>query len=291
MYRETIKHVVKLLIYFLIYQVVFSFVGFACAALFAAFTGDVSVDNLIQSVSDGATMTSLMGNYATDGMAWGLLMSSLATMWHITHFGYFKFGKQPFSQVKGNVMLFSVVLVFASMLVFNLIAQWAGLSNEMELQMRALSRNAVGVLAIAVAGPILEEMLFRGAIQGYLMRKYKNPWVGILVASFVFGLIHMNPIQVFYATMLGVVFGWIYYRTGSLMPVVIGHVLNNSLAAMMMYSGLDAEERALSYSSEVTILIVSSVVAVVVAWLINKKQPAVPVPWSDASDDNSIIEG
>jgi membrane protease YdiL (CAAX protease family) len=121
------------------------------------------------------------------------------------------------------------------------------------------------------------------------MRKFSNPWIGILAASLVFGLIHVNPIQVFYATMLGIVFGWIYYRTGNLMPVVIGHVLNNSLAAMMMYFGLDAEEKALSASSEITLLIVSSVAAVVTAWLINRIQQDI-IPWYDATDKQQATE-
>lgn len=289
MFRETVKHVVLPVLYFMLYQFVFSFVCYMAATGYAVCTGGVSVDEILNLVSNGASMTSLMGNYTTDAMAWGLLLSSLATMWHLTHFGYFNFGKQPLNKVKGGVMALSVVLVFLAMLVFNIIAQWAGLPDEMEVQMNALSKNVVGVLAIAVAGPILEEMLFRGAIQGYLMRKFSNPWVGILAASLVFGLIHVNPIQVFYATMLGIVFGWIYYRTGNLMPVVIGHVLNNSLAAMMMYFGLDAEEKALSASSEITLLLVSSVAAVVTAWLINRIQQDI-IPWYDATDEQQATE-
>ena len=131
--------------------------------------------------------------------------------------------------------------------------------------------------------PILEEVLFRGAIQGYLMRKY-NPTVGIVVAALVFGLIHMNPIQIFYATCLGLVFGWMYYRTCSLMPVIIGHVLNNSLAVITMIMGAEEEEALMSLTDKVAVIGGSLLAAVALMYLINRLQPAVPNPWRGIGD-------
>ena len=47
-------------------------------------------------------------------------------------------------------------------------------------------------------------------------------------------LMYNNPAQIPFAFLLGMMFGWLYYRTGSLLPGIIGHVLNNSVAAITM---------------------------------------------------------
>lgn len=236
-------------------------------------------------------LTDNMSNPESPFFAWsislGLFMSSLTMLWHLCHFGYFNFGKSPFRQVKANVMLASVVLIFCSMAMFNYLAQLTELPDQLALQMAQMAKNLFGVFAIAVLGPILEEVLFRGAIQGMLMRRFNNPWVGIVLASIIFGVIHINPIQVFYAFCLGMVLGWLYYRTGSLMPSIIGHVLNNSLAAFTMYLGIEDTEIMLEVerSTEVISFILLAVVAVVMLYFINKKQPVVPVPWRAVGDE------
>ena len=207
------------------------------------------------------------------------------------HFGYFKFGKEPFKQVQGNVMLLSVVFIFCAMAVFNYMAQAVELPDNLEVQMTQMARNICGVLAISVLGPILEEVLFRGAIQGFLMRKFSNPWVGIVIASAIFGIVHLNPVQVFYAFFLGLVFGWLYYRTGSLMPCIVGHVLNNSLAALTMYFGIEEVEivEEMGMVSEVMSVALLVAVAACMVYLINAKQPAVPQPWRGVGDDDDEL--
>ena len=44
---------------------------------------------------------------------------------------------------------------------------------------------------------------------------------------------------------LGMIFGWLYYRTGSMLPGIVGHILNNSLACinMMLYGNATIEEQ------------------------------------------------
>ena len=66
--------------------------------------------------------------------------------------------------------------------------------------------------------PLVEELLFRGAIQGYMLREGMKPLNAILIASAIFGTVHMNPIQVPFAFAIGLIFGWLYYSTGSVIP-------------------------------------------------------------------------
>lgn len=282
--KDSVIRIVKLLVYYAIYQFVFTYLAMIICGVYY-----LSVNGMPPEGVEG--IHKVIAGANSPVFAWavslGLLCSSSMCLWHLMHFGYFKLGKEPFKQVKGNVMLLSVVFIFCSMAVFNYMAQAVDLPDNLEVQMAQMAKNICGVLAIAVVGPILEEVLFRGAIQGFLMRKFNNPWVGIVIASAIFGLVHMNPIQVFYAFFLGLVFGWLYYRTGSLMPCIVGHVLNNSLAAFTMYFGIEEVEIAgeMSAVSEAISIAMLAAVAVCMVYLVNAKQPAVPQPWRGVGDD------
>ncbi|MDR2936752.1 MAG: CPBP family intramembrane metalloprotease [Rikenellaceae bacterium] len=93
------------------------------------------------------------------------------------------------------------------------------------------------ILTTVIAASILEETLFRGIIQEGLFRKYE-PWISIVVSAVIFGAIHVIPQQVVAASLMGLVLGYIYYKTRSLLSVVILHAVNNALALLgLMLSG------------------------------------------------------
>jgi len=83
-----------------------------------------------------------------------------------------------------------------------------------------------------VAAPICEEWLFRGLIQQHLVRR-RGPWTGIVVASALFGLVHLIPQQVIAGFLLSLVIGLIYYKTRSLLAAVVLHAINNALATLL----------------------------------------------------------
>ncbi|MDQ2793340.1 MAG: CPBP family intramembrane metalloprotease [Bacteroidota bacterium] len=57
----------------------------------------------------------------------------------------------------------------------------------------------------------------------------QRPWVAIGQSALLFGLIHFNPAQSVRAALLGLLLGWLYYRTRSLGLCIGLHALNNSL--------------------------------------------------------------
>lgn len=88
------------------------------------------------------------------------------------------------------------------------------------------------LITAVVAAPILEEVFFRGIIQQALTDKY-SPLVGIVAASVIFGAVHINPPQALNAFFLALAIGFIYYMSGSLLPVIFIHVVNNALSYLM----------------------------------------------------------
>lgn len=83
-------------------------------------------------------------------------------------------------------------------------------------------------LAIVIVAPVTEEPLFRGLILRGLLARSRTG-TAVLLSAALFGLAHLNPWQFVSAALLGVLFGWWYVRTRSLVPGLIGHALANGL--------------------------------------------------------------
>lgn len=91
------------------------------------------------------------------------------------------------------------------------------------------STGGFGMICSILLIPVLEEMLFRGVIMGGAGREW-GPMKAILVAAAIFGIIHLVPQQVVNAFFCGIILGYVYYRTKSLVPVIVIHMLNNAVA-------------------------------------------------------------
>lgn len=95
--------------------------------------------------------------------------------------------------------------------------------------------NVLMMLMICVVGPIIEEVVFRDGIQRQLSAIGLKPWLAILTTSVSFGIVHGNFAQALPAIVLGVLLGWLYYKTGDLRLCVPAHIFNNSLAALSLH--------------------------------------------------------
>ncbi|MBQ3039987.1 MAG: CPBP family intramembrane metalloprotease [Clostridia bacterium] len=85
----------------------------------------------------------------------------------------------------------------------------------------------VAIIYTVFVAPICEELMFRGLILSALKGKAPK-WAGIVAVAFVFGLIHSFPIGFIYAFSLGILLGWLYYFTNSLLPCIIVHACFNA---------------------------------------------------------------
>ena len=90
------------------------------------------------------------------------------------------------------------------------------------------------VLVFAVTSGVAEEVFFRGFLQQALSElAFGNEWLGLVVASLVFGLIHIGPDRrkflpwTIMAVVLGFVFGLVYMVTGNILAPIIAHFTIN----------------------------------------------------------------
>ena len=89
-----------------------------------------------------------------------------------------------------------------------------------------------GILYGAIFGPIAEEIGFRGILLGGLLKSRCRPWFAILISALLFGVLHQFPLAFFGSIVFGVIVGWLYWRTNSIIPGIIVHIVNNSLTAI-----------------------------------------------------------
>ena len=213
---------IKLVIYYFLYQLLF--------------TTLITLPSIwVELMNNGGDVNAFTGTESNNNIVGiTMVLSGIAMIWHLIHFKYVKFNLKNFGEVSGKTIALSIPLIVAGMIFINLCSEFIGLPDMMQDTFRAMSRNVFGIISIAIMAPLVEELLFRGAIQGHLLRKGMKPLYAILIASAVFGIVHMNPIQIPFAFAIGMIFGWLYYRTGSVVPGMIGHFINNSIATIQM---------------------------------------------------------
>lgn len=215
------KRSIKLIIYYFAYQLLFMAIGqTAYMAYQFTQTGSLSMN---QSIMPTPLLIIIS------------LLSSLAMLWHLLHFGYASISQSECTKVKGKKLALYVVLALSCMVWMNFISEKANLPDIMEQTFLIWKDYPLGIVAIAIMAPILEELLFRGAIMRHLLAQGKRPQVAILISALIFGLVHINPAQVLFAFMFGILLGWVLYHSGSLFPCILIHFINNSISVILMY--------------------------------------------------------
>ena len=109
--------------------------------------------------------------------------------------------------------------------------------------MREIIHNPAGLITVSVLGPLSEELLIRGGVQTDLYRRCAaQGWqVAVGLSAAIFALIHMNPAQMPAALTLGLLLGFAYWWTGSLIAPIAIHVFNNSLACFLFLYAPEGE--------------------------------------------------
>ena len=139
------------------------------------------------------------------------------------------------------------------------------MSETMKAAMKMLLNGPTWIVLISVSvfAPFFEEWLCRGIILRGLLKRVK-PGLAIAISAAIFGLIHGNLWQAIPAFLVGLILGYVYYKTGSLKLTMLMHCVNNTLSVII--SRIPAFEEAeffaevMSPWAYVTVLIAFAVV-------------------------------
>ena len=88
-------------------------------------------------------------------------------------------------------------------------------------------------LAVVVMAPIGEEIVFRGFLQKFLEEHWKDITRAVLVTSLFFAMIHFNPYWTIQIYLLGVILGFLSWKTKSIIPSIVLHSLNNGISLIL----------------------------------------------------------
>lgn len=88
---------------------------------------------------------------------------------------------------------------------------------------------------VAVMAPIAEEFFFRGMLYP-VMRRQWGATVAILLNGLLFALVHFIPLLIPALFFIGIVLTWLRERSGSVLPGILVHALQNGLVVILIYT-------------------------------------------------------
>ena len=144
----------------------------------------------------------------------------------------------------GKAILLTVLMTFAAMMVLDLISYWNMQWTHRSSVMAQFYDTVMGYirqmtggpflpafLTVAILPPIFEEWICRGMVLRGLLTRMKPFWA-ILLSALFFSIMHLNPWQGAEALIIGLVMGYIYYKTGSLLLTMLIHFVNNATSVI-----------------------------------------------------------
>ena len=152
--------------------------------------------------------------------------------------------EMPFSV--GTWFKFLVISIFV-MIVGNLLSSLVGgilgllgMNTSATVETLLSQTSLIGNVILAVVGPIVEELICRKWLIDR-MHVYGGS-VAVVTSALMFGLFHGNFAQFFYAFFLGLVWGYVYYKTGKIIYTMLMHMTINfcgGVIAPFLLQGVD----------------------------------------------------
>ena len=142
--------------------------------------------------------------------------------------------KDLYAAVPVTALLLSMAFAYAAWSAVDILAIPFNLPNLTEDAFKYMANTSLGFISVCLIGPIAEEIMMRRIILTEISQATGRKWLGIVISAAIFSVIHGNPIQMFFAMPAGVLLGWIYCKTGSLLTPICIHIMNNTVSFMMI---------------------------------------------------------
>ena len=188
------------------------------------------------------------------------------------------FGKAGFPALAVSVIIVTFAAGFIVDPVSKLLPPTPEWFDRMTEQIMVGTPLWATLLSVSVFAPVLEEWLCRGMILRGLLTRIKPGWA-MVISSLFFALIHLNPWQALPAFLLGMLFAYVYYRTGSLKLTMLMHCANNTLAALLgqneAFREIDSYSEVLPLPLYIAAAVICAVIIAVFLLTLRKTVPPV----------------
>lgn len=129
-----------------------------------------------------------------------------------------------------------MVLSFLFNVLYNLGASLLNLPSQPDISglFDTFSSPWLLLFSGVIVAPVVEEIFFRGFVFAGLRERYG--WVpAALISSGLFALVHLQPISFLPIFLMGLIFAYLYQRSGSIWPSLIMHLGTNTLGLGAAY--------------------------------------------------------
>lgn len=135
-------------------------------------------------------------------------------------------------------LLVTIILSVAVVLLTSLLGNSVDNSKTESLQQNInLFTILIGIISAGVVSPVYEEIFYRGFIYRWLRVRLGMNW-GIVISSLIFTIAHFPTLNAMPVNFInGVVFAWVYEKTGSVIPGMIVHGVFNTIAVLLTVTG------------------------------------------------------
>ena len=120
--------------------------------------------------------------------------------------------------------------------------QWQDQIDRAAALMSQIMSTTGGYAVICLLAPVAEELVFRGAaLRSLLLWQPQRRWLMIVLSAVLFAVSHMNPAQLLHPLVIGLLLGWMYERTRSVLPGIVFHWANNTVAYLLFHAYPDPD--------------------------------------------------
>jgi membrane protease YdiL (CAAX protease family) len=125
---------------------------------------------------------------------------------------------------------------------------------------------ALIVASVSLGAPVCEEFFFRGILFQGLKAPGGRPQSALVISAVVFSLFHLDPVGFLARVELGVLFGWLLLRTGSLWPGILAHAANNIVSTVLFFVAKDVDAPQEPSSKELLSFLMIALVGNAALW-------------------------
>lgn len=140
----------------------------------------------------------------------------------------------------GGVISLAVAAALAGLSTL-LFGEFTSSAGDVAAELTEAAGRPVVVLfafLLAFGAPVVEELAFRGLVFAGLRKHGFSPAVTIALSALIFALFHLEPARILVVGGVGLVLGFLRWRTGSLGAGIVAHCVNNLPAAVLVAAGL-----------------------------------------------------
>jgi membrane protease YdiL (CAAX protease family) len=130
------------------------------------------------------------------------------------------------------------------------------------------------IVIVALIPAVAEEVFFRGLLQKFIWDWTGKPYRAILISALIFAVLHFRFTHLLPIFYMGLLFGYVYFKTGNLYYTILLHFINNATVVVVYYfipSALDSPALQDSYIPGLEYMIPSLLVFGLGLYLLHKK--------------------